>query len=109
MRRTSRVWVVALLLILGQTIIAAAGEQPKTGVKRDVPEGLVGKLILETDEPPKTGEKRDTLLYVRTDPPGAKVILNGKELGKSDDLFAVEPARARSSWNWRDASPRPSR
>jgi tetratricopeptide (TPR) repeat protein len=43
------------------------------------------------DPPAKTGEKRDTLLYVRTVPPGAKVLLDGKELGKSDDLFSVEP------------------
>jgi len=41
--------------------------------------------------PVKTGEKRDTLLYVRTDPPGAKVFLNGKELGHSDGLFHVDP------------------
>ena len=40
---------------------------------------------------PKTGEKRDTLLYVRTVPPGAKVLLNGKELGTSNGLFPVEP------------------
>ena len=42
-------------------------------------------------EPPKTGEKRDTLLYVRTVPPGAKVLLDGNELGRSDDLFSVGP------------------
>ena len=43
------------------------------------------------DESVKTGEKRDTLLYVRTDPPGAKVLLNGKELGTSNGLFQVDP------------------
>ena len=43
------------------------------------------------DEPMKTGEKRDTLLYVRTDPPGAKVLLNGKELGTTNGLFHVDP------------------
>ena len=49
----------------------------------------VGLLIAA--EPVKTGEKRDTLLYVRTDPPGAKVLINGKEVGTSDGLFKVEP------------------
>jgi hypothetical protein len=48
-------------------------------------------LFLRADEPVKTSEKRDTLLYVRTDPPGAKVLLNGKELGVSNGLFNVEP------------------
>jgi hypothetical protein len=43
------------------------------------------------EELPKTGEKRDTLLYVRTTPPGAEVLLNGRELGTSDGLFRVEP------------------
>jgi hypothetical protein len=42
-------------------------------------------------EPTKTGKTRDTLLYVRTDPPGATVFLNGKELGKTNGLFPVEP------------------
>ncbi|MGO8747133.1 MAG: PEGA domain-containing protein [Thermoguttaceae bacterium] len=48
-------------------------------------------LSMRADEPVKTGEKRDTLLYVRTDPPGARVLLNGKELGTSNGLFQVEP------------------
>ena len=46
---------------------------------------------LATDPPVKTSENRDTLLYIRTDPPGAKVLLDGKELGTSDGLFRVEP------------------
>ena len=46
---------------------------------------------LSAAEPIKTGEERDTLLYVRTDPPGAKVFINGKEVGTSDGLFKVEP------------------
>jgi len=41
-------------------------------------------------DPPKTGEKRDTMIYVRSDPPGAKVLLDGKELGKTNGLFRVE-------------------
>lgn len=48
-------------------------------------------VCLRADEPVKTGAERDTLLYVRTNPPGAKVFLNGKELGTSDGLFHVEP------------------
>lgn len=47
--------------------------------------------FLNAAEPVKTGEKRDTLLYIRTDPPGAKVLINGKEVGTSDGLFKVEP------------------
>ena len=42
------------------------------------------------DELVKTGEERDTLLYVRTDPPGAKILLDGKELGVSDAVFPVD-------------------
>jgi hypothetical protein len=38
-----------------------------------------------------TRRQRETLLYVRTDPPGAKVFLDGKELGVSNGLFHVEP------------------
>jgi hypothetical protein len=41
-------------------------------------------------DPPKTGEKRDTLIYIRSTPPGAKVFVNGHELGKTDGLFPVE-------------------
>jgi Flp pilus assembly protein TadD len=46
---------------------------------------------LAADQPVKTAENRDTLLYVHTVPPGAKVLLDGKELGTSDGLFPVEP------------------
>ena len=46
---------------------------------------------MRADEPLKTGQKRDTLLYICTDPPGAKVFLNGKEVGVSNGLFHVEP------------------
>ena len=41
-------------------------------------------------DPPKTGEKRDTLIYVRSDPPGAKVLVDGKELGRTNGLFPVD-------------------
>ncbi len=66
MRNTNLLLALVLLCTLGLTLVAAAEE-------------------------PKTGEKRSTLLYVRTVPPGAKILLDGKELGKSDDLFSVEP------------------
>lgn len=36
-----------------------------------------------------------TRLYVRTFPPGAKVLLDGKLLGTSDGLFVVSPGPAR--------------
>src|SRR5271169_1272883 len=49
--------------------------------------GSLGLAIASLADEPKTGETRDTLLYVRTVPPGAKVLLDGKELGKSDDIF----------------------
>jgi Flp pilus assembly protein TadD len=68
MRRTIGLLVMAFLWSLGQAAVSQAA-----------------------DESPRTGEKRDTLLYVRTVPPGAKVLLDGKELGTSDDAFCVEP------------------
>ena len=43
------------------------------------------------DPPAETGAKRDTLLYVKTVPPGAKVLLDGREIGTSDDIFHVAP------------------
>ena len=48
---------------------------------------LLGCLTLggEPSVPPPTR------LYVRTAPPGAKVTLEGKLLGKSDALFLVSP------------------
>lgn len=49
------------------------------------------KAGVKQDSPPKTGKTRDTLLYVRTDPPGATVYLNGKKLGTTNDLFRVDP------------------
>jgi len=50
-------------------------------------------ICLAADPPVKTGEKRDTMIYVRTNPPGAKVLLDGKELkelGRTNGLFRVE-------------------
>lgn len=43
--------------------------------------------------PPSVEKQKSsqTLLFVRTRPNGAKVQLDGKELGKSDGLFRVEP------------------
>ena len=41
--------------------------------------------------PAKTSEERSTRIYVRTTPPGASVVLDGKELGTSDGLFLVPP------------------
>jgi PEGA domain/HEAT repeats len=52
--------------------------------------GLGQIVVCMAADPPKTGEKRDTLIYVRTDPPGAKVLVDGKELGHTPGLFPVE-------------------
>lgn len=41
-------------------------------------------------EPPKTGEKRDTMIYVRSTPSGAKVLLDGEEIGRTNGLFRVD-------------------
>lgn len=68
MRRTSCSMAVVFLCVLGSAVACMAADP-------DV----------------KTGEDRDTLLYVRTTPPGAKVLLDGKELGTSDGVFPVEP------------------
>ncbi len=70
LRKTSRLLVVVLLCSLGLAHVSAAS----------------GKRV-------KTGRKRDTLLYVSTDPPGAKVLFNGKELGTSDGLFRIKPGK----------------
>jgi hypothetical protein len=45
------------------------------------------------DEPAKTAAARDTLLYVRTKPPGAIVFVDGKKIGTAGGLFHVEPGR----------------
>jgi hypothetical protein len=71
MRRTSFFWAVALLFSVGLAAVSLAADGPKTG------------------------EKRDTLLYVRTVPSGAKVLLNGEKLGTSDDIFSVGPGVGR--------------
>ena len=70
-----------------------------TILKRTI--GLLGMLFLlvlgsavassAADPPAETGQRRDTLLYVKTVPPGAKVLLDGKEIGTSDDIFHVAP------------------
>jgi hypothetical protein len=48
-------------------------------------------LVLATvlAPPATTSAQRSTRIYVRTTPPGASIILDGKELGKSDGLFLV--------------------
>jgi len=40
---------------------------------------------------PKTGPERGTFLFIRTKPDGARVLIDGKQVGLSDDLFAVDP------------------
>ncbi len=41
--------------------------------------------------PVQTSAERSTRIYVRTIPPGASVVLDGKELGTTDGLFLVPP------------------
>jgi len=53
--------------------------------------GALPGTCTAAEESAATGQQRDTLLYVRTDPPGATLIYNGKELGLSNGLFRVEP------------------
>jgi len=39
----------------------------------------------------KTGETPSTRLYIRTVPPGAEIAVDGKPLGRSDELLIVPP------------------
>ncbi|MEA1951138.1 MAG: PEGA domain-containing protein, partial [Planctomycetota bacterium] len=48
---------------------------------------LVGGVIAVA----QSGKEPPTELYVRTVPPGAVVLIDGKQVGTSDDLFEVEP------------------
>ena len=53
---------------------------------------LLSLALLSVLAPPvEVSENPETLLFVRTKPAGAKVLLDGKPLGTSDDLFRVEP------------------
>jgi len=85
--------LLALVLVCGTaSATARAGEPEKTGKKQDPPvPARADSSRPPTAEPQKTGKKRTTLLDVRTDPPGATVYLNGKELGTTNGLFPVEP------------------
>lgn len=56
---------------------------------------LLGPIVWDTPSvaaPPsvKQAGKAETLLFVRTRPKGAEILLDGKKLGKSDGLFPVE-------------------
>jgi len=54
--------------------------------------GLIGVFtIAAEDERVVTKQKPTTRLYVRTIPAGAKIVLDGEELGTSDGLFLVPP------------------
>ncbi|MEE8450261.1 MAG: PEGA domain-containing protein, partial [Thermoguttaceae bacterium] len=44
-----------------------------------------------TAPPLQTSEKPDSLLYIRTTPAGAQILLDGKPLGTSDGLFPIKP------------------
>ena len=50
------------------------------------------KLAPPTQSPRlETGPTRGTFLFVRTEPAGAEVLVDGQVVGASDDLFAIEP------------------
>ncbi len=80
MRKTARRLAIMLSCTLGLTV---AGLVTWSTSWRSVSSA-------RADEPIKTGKTRDTLLYVRTDPPGATVFLDGKKMGISGGLFRVE-------------------
>jgi len=50
-------------------------------------------IVLAASPPPeiRLEEKASTRIFVRTVPPGAKIVLDGKPLGQSDGLFLVPP------------------
>ena len=48
---------------------------------------LAGVFVVLAEGP----QKPPTELYVRTDPPGARIFIDGKELGTSPGLFEVKP------------------
>ena len=58
-----------------------------------IPFSLV--LLVLAAAPLETWPTPATRLYVRTVPPGARVILDGKPLGTSEGLFLVPPGVAR--------------
>ena len=55
-------------------------------------------LLMALAAPPvETSPTPTTRLYVRTIPPGARVLLDGKELGTTDGLFLVPPGTGKLS------------
>jgi hypothetical protein len=54
-------------------------------------------LMVLAAQPVETSPTPTTRLYVRTIPPGARVVLDGKELGTTDGLFLVPPGTGKLS------------
>ena len=52
-------------------------------------------LMAWAAQPVETSSTPTTRLYVRTIPPGARVVLDGKDLGTTDGLFLVPPGMGR--------------
>ncbi len=52
---------------------------------------LLALLLGAAPDPVEKAEAPQTLLYVRTTPAGARVCLDGKALGNSNELFPVKP------------------
>jgi peroxiredoxin len=61
----------------------------KTPTPGDKPPGETGAS--PTPRRIETGPERGTFLFIRTRPDGAKVLIDGKQVGLSDDLFPVDP------------------
>jgi len=59
--------------------------------------GTTCLLIVLAAQPVETSPTPTTRLYVRTIPPGARVVLDGKELGMTDGLFLVPPGMGKLS------------
>ena len=81
-------------LLSGWPDLPRTQKEPPTMTKTNLLQAMfaiciLGLTVLAMADEPKTGERKDTLLYIRTVPPGAKILLDGKELGKSDDMFSV--------------------
>jgi len=61
---------------------------------REKPRGIKIRYKLEPPTQasrPETGSTRGTFLFVRTEPAGAEVLVDGRLVGASDDLFRIEP------------------
>jgi SecD-like export protein/PEGA domain-containing protein len=78
------VMISAALFLLRSPCSAAGQAESKHTEQATVTETVHDKGVTKL-------KKANTWLYVRTSPRGAEVSVDGKPLGKSNDLFVVEP------------------